>query len=175
MEIAFFYRFLSEIHVSARELTYPRRTFKLYRRGKGEGREHARRGILVGEYLNGAWGPKREREREREREKEKERKEERKASINVFDVPRSRRSGLLIPRRLTACHSNSTRMNHRTVYFILFRLPTNSFHDISNLQISFCLLYLYLYPIIYISLLFYNGTEISIFPLRDVFSRSSYY
>lgn len=54
MEIAFFYRFLSEIHVSARELTYPRRTFKLYRRGKGEGREHARRGILVGEYLNGA-------------------------------------------------------------------------------------------------------------------------
>ena len=135
MEIAFFYRFLSEIHVSARELTYPRRTFKLYRRGKGEGREHARRGILVGEYLNGAWGPKREREREREREKEKERKEERKASINVFDVPRSRRSGLLIPRRLTACHSNSTRMNHRTVYS-----PSNEFlpryFELANIFLS---------------------------------------
>lgn len=43
MEIAFFYRFLSEIHVSARELTYPRRTFKLYRR------EREREGSTRGE------------------------------------------------------------------------------------------------------------------------------
>lgn len=67
--------FLSEI----RKYCHSSRRLLKFIDGKGEGREHARRGILVGDIERRA-----KRGRRREREKEKERKKERRALTSLM-------------------------------------------------------------------------------------------